>query len=291
MKQFFHLFFLISFSISAQIKGVIKDSVSGKPISYVNIWVENENIGTTSEENGEFSINTNEKNKILIFSALGFEKKKIKASQSNEVFLKPVATQIDEVVISKRFGTKELEIGKVKNETFQAFDNGPRIDVKFFPYNPIYKKTKYIKKVTIFTDSNLENATFKIHFYSVDANGFPAEELLDKDFLVSVNKGVKRYLFDVSDFNLRMPKNGVFVGFEKLIIEKNKIEKTVTNLNTNQTQILKTYYPFVLYNYVERVSLFTFYGGKWNKQTRHNYDGPKDRMMIYEPAINLILTN
>jgi hypothetical protein len=26
--------------------------MSNKPIPYVNIWVENENIGTTSEENG-----------------------------------------------------------------------------------------------------------------------------------------------------------------------------------------------------------------------------------------------
>ena len=55
MKQILFLL-LISFSLSAQIKGVVKDSISGKPIAYVNIWVENENIGTTSEENGSFSL-------------------------------------------------------------------------------------------------------------------------------------------------------------------------------------------------------------------------------------------
>jgi len=43
------LFFFITFSLSAQIKGVVKDSLSGEPIPYVNIWVENETIGTTSE--------------------------------------------------------------------------------------------------------------------------------------------------------------------------------------------------------------------------------------------------
>ncbi|WP_052201452.1 carboxypeptidase-like regulatory domain-containing protein [Flavobacterium psychrophilum] len=69
------LLFLVSFSITAQIKGVVKDSISGKPIPYVNIWVQNENIGTTSEENGEFTISSTDKNKNLIFSALGFEKK------------------------------------------------------------------------------------------------------------------------------------------------------------------------------------------------------------------------
>ena len=51
--------FLLLFTniLSAQIKGVVKDSISGKPIPYVNILVEDENIRTTSEEDGEFTIN------------------------------------------------------------------------------------------------------------------------------------------------------------------------------------------------------------------------------------------
>ena len=43
------LLFAFQFSFS-QLKGVVKDSISGQPIPYVNIWVENENIGTTSEQ-------------------------------------------------------------------------------------------------------------------------------------------------------------------------------------------------------------------------------------------------
>ena len=42
------------------------------------------------------------------------------------------------------------------------------------------------------------------------------------------------------------------------MIEKNKTEKTITDSNTNITQIQKTYFPFVLYNYVEREFLYTF---------------------------------
>ena len=291
MRHIYILFFLITSSISAQIIGIVKDSVTGIPISYVNIWVENENIGTSSEENGVFSIATNDKNKNLVFSALGFEKKIIKASKSAEVNLNPIAYQIDEVVISKWIGTKELEIGEAKSEIYKAFDNGLKIDAKFFPYYPSYKKTKFIKKVTIFTDSNIENATIKIHFYTVDSSGFPGEEMLEKDFIVSVKKGVKRHLFDVSDFNLKIPQNGMFVGFEKLLIEKNKLEKTITDLNTNTTQVQKIYYPFVLYNFVGRPFSFTFYGGKWNKIAKDKSNNPSDKLMIYEPVINLILSN
>ena len=290
-KRLFSALVLITFSVSAQIKGVVKDSLSGKPIPFVNIWVQNENIGSTSEENGTFFINTTENGKKLIFSTLGYEKKIIKASQASEVNLKPMAYNLEEVVVSKSIGTKSVEIGKTKNEMYQAFDNGPKIDTKFFPYISSYKKTKYVKQVSIYTDSRIENSIIKIHFYTVDSNGFPAEELLDKDFVVTVKKGTRVNRFDVTKFNLKFPKNGLFVGFEKLMIEKNKTEKTITDSNTNITQVQKTYFPFVLYNYVEREFLYTFSGGKWNRQTNQDEKGSSKKMMINEPVITLILSN
>ena len=88
-----------------------------------------------------------------------------------------------------------------------------------------------------------------------------------------------------------MPKTGLFVGFEKLIIEKNKLEKEVVDLNTKRTTIQKTYFPFVLYNFVQREFVYTFSGGKWNKQTKQDIANPSEKMSVYEPAINLILTN
>ncbi len=290
-KRLFLALALVTFSLSAQIKGIVKDSLTGKPIPFVNIWVENENIGSTSEENGAFFINTIGNGKKLIFSTLGYEKKIIKASEASIVNLKVMAYSLNEVVISKSIGTKTVEIGKAKNEMYQAFDNGPKIDTKFFPYLPSYKKTKYIKQVTIYTDSRIEDAIIKIHFYTVDSNGFPADELLDKDFVVTVKKGTRINRFDVKEFNLKFPKNGVFIGFEKLMIEKNKTEKTITDSNTKLTQIQKTYYPFVLYNYVERDFLYAFSGGKWNRQTNQNVSSSTGKMMINEPVITLILSN
>jgi len=290
-KRLWFMLVLIGYTVSAQIKGVVKDSISGQPIPFVSVWSENQNIGTTSEENGEFIINTNEKSKRLVFSALGFEKKTIKTSEAKNVKLVPVEYQLDEVVISSRKETRQIEIGKTGNAICQAFDNGPRIDVKYFPYLSDYKRTKYIKQLTLYTDSRIENATVRIHFYDVDDNGFPNKELLLKDKIVKVRKGTVNHLIDVSELNLTMPKKGLFVGFEKLILEKNKLEKTVKNSNTNETKIQITYYPFILYNYVERDFLFTYSGGKWNKQTMNANSDSKDKEKIYEPAINLILTN
>jgi CarboxypepD_reg-like domain len=285
-KRLLTFILLFSISVFSQIKGKVVDTFN-KPISYVNISVENENIGTTSEENGEFIIRISDKTKNLIFSAIGFEKRIIKAVDVSEVVMKQSETELKEVVIVKKFGTKIIEIGKTENGIYQAFDNGPRIDTKFFPYFSKYKKTKFIKQVTIQTDCKIENASFKLHFYAVDSQGFPSTELLTKDFIVSVEKGVKKTFFNINDLNLQMPKNGIFVGFEKLLIEKNKTEKTTFDSNSNTTKTQISFDPFVLYNSVERDFLYTFSGGKWiNKNENKN-----TKIRIYEPAINLILTN
>lgn len=285
-KIFLQVLFLLSLSIYAQTKGKIVDE-NNNPIPFANIWVENEAIGTTAEENGDFSITLKDNNKILVFSAIGYETAKCKASQVNVITLKSTAYQINEVVIAKRFETKEKEIGSTNTAISQAFDNGPRIDVKYFPYYPDYKKTKYIKQVVINTDSKIESAICKIHFYSVAENGFPGAPLLDKDFIVTIKQGLKKTRIDITQFNLRMPKNGLFIGFEKLIIERNKLEKTTTDYNNNTTRVQKIYFPLVLYNFIERNALFTFSGGKWNKETA----AVNKKIMVYEPAINLILTN
>ncbi len=288
-NRFLVVLILIGFSVFGQIKGIVVDE-NNKPISYVNISVENENAGTTSEENGEFSIVVSA-DKNLIFSALGFEKRTVKASETQKIVLKETAVFLDEVIIDKRFETKKVEIGENKNSIYQAFDNGPRIDTKFFPYLIAYKKTKFIKKVTIETDSRIADATIKLHFYSVDENGYPGTELLGKDFTAVVKQGITKSIFDLSAYNLRMPKKGIFVGFEKLIIEKNKSEKKVTDSNTNITQIKTTYWPFVLYSLVERDFQYILSGGKWNRKTGKENGNSTAKIMVYEPAINLILTN
>lgn len=283
------LFLFISNSLFAQIKGVVKDSISGQPIPFVNIWIENENIGTTSDIDGSFSIPISDANKNLVFSSLGFEKKIVKARNVKEVFLKASLVELDEVVVLNKKETKEIEIGKTDNAILQTFDNGPKIEAKFFPYQDSYKKTKFIKKVTIQTDNKIDEATIKIHFYSVNENGSPGEELLKKDFLVTIKKGILKNKINISIYNLVIPSNGIFVAYEKLIIDSNKYEKLIINPDTKKEITQKTHQPLVLYNYVERDYSYSFFGGKWFKHS--NQEDPLEKISIFEPAINLILTN
>ncbi|OJX52807.1 MAG: hypothetical protein BGO88_13395 [Flavobacterium sp. 38-13] len=291
MKRTTILFLFFAANVAAQTKGVVKDSLTGNAIAYVSIWVENENIGTTSEENGEYQIGTNDKNKNLIFSALGYQKKTVKVSESQIVLLSPSTFELDEVTINNKKEKKQLEIGKTKNTIAEAFDNGPRMDAKFFPYYPEYKKTRWIQKAIILTDSRIDDATIKLHLYDVDENGFPGNELLSKDYIVTIKKGVTKNEIDLSDFNLEMPKTGIFVVFEKLLIKKNRVEKTIKDFNTNTTKIQTTYAPLVLYNAVERDFLYSFSGGRWLKRTREEMNPFSVSKTIYEPSVTLILTN
>ncbi len=277
--------------MQSQVSGIVKDSITGFPIPFVSIVVANENFATSSEENGTFSIKTSEKSRHLIFYSLGFEQKTVAISDVAEVKLHPSAIKLDEVVISKRLETKLKEIGKSENQFHEAFDNAPRIDIKFFPYLPAYSKTKYLKQVGINTDSKIDDASFKIHIYSVDVNGNPGDELLDKDYIVSVNKGILKTKFNLKKSHLRMPKEGLFIGFEKLMIAKNRVEKTFADPNTKATRTQINYYPLMLYDRVSRDFQFTFENGKWIKKTNQNIKNPTEKIRIYEPAITLILTN
>ena len=270
MKTLF--FFFLTFSLSAQIKGVVKDSLSGEPIPYVNIWVENESIGTISEIDGTFILEA-PSNKSIVFAILGYKKKTLLASQTATVSLQPTVFNLKEMVIVNKKETKQVEIGIIKNSTFQAFDNGPKIEAKFFPYEKAYSKTRFIKEVTIFTDSRKDDATIKLHFYKVNENGAPGEELLTKDYIVSLQKGVIKHKFNLSNLDLEFPKNGLFVAYEKLLIEQNK-------------QGTK-YQPYVLYNYVARDFFYTYAYGKWTKQET-NFTEP---LRINEPSITLVLSN
>ena len=266
------IFLIVTQFAFSQIRGVVKDSISGEPIPFVNIWVENETIGTTSEADGSFFLEAS-KEKNIVISVLGYERKTIKGSEISLVNLKPTTYELNEIVVLNKKQSKKIEIGNIKDAIFQSFDNGPKVEAKFFPYQSSYSKTKFIKEVTIFTDSRIDSATIKIHFYSVDENGAPGKELLNKDFVVTLNKGVLRHKFDVSHFDMVFPEKGIFVAYEKLLIESNK---TGTK-----------YQPYVLYNFVERDFFYTYSFGKWNKQEADF----QEKLQLNEPSINLILTN
>jgi hypothetical protein len=284
------LFFFITISLSAQIRGVVKDSTSGEPIPYVNIWVENETIGTTSETNGSFSLDIKEE-KLLVFSALGYESKK--SSSKNElILLKPKVFELNEVVVTFPKKTKELEIGEAhKVHISQLSGNKPWIYAKLFNYDIKYKETPFIKKIVFYSNSDIKGAKIKIRIFGFN-DSIPTDDLINEDIIVTVKGGMKKNTIDVSKYNIEFPKKGIVIGLEWLIIEENKYFFTYKDPKTKQKVSLENYAPSLVINHSPDEISFTYSKGRWYKHKRHSSNYKKEwNNKVDTPAINLILTN
>ena len=97
MKKYTLLLLLLGTFIYSQIKEIVLNE-SNKPIPYINIWVENENIGTTLNEGGSFNIDA-KTDKVLVCSAIGFESLKTKVEAGRNVILQIAVQQLKEVLI------------------------------------------------------------------------------------------------------------------------------------------------------------------------------------------------
>lgn len=215
----------LGFSALSQIKGVVKDE-SGKAIPYVNIWVENENFGTTAEEDGTFSINVNEE-KNLVFSAMGYEQRALKANETAEVRLIQKVFKLNEVTIQKRNPTKEAVIGEFKGiELNSGVTNVGQENVhvwcKFIRFNEKIKECPFIKSIEFVTESHLKNVLLRIRIFNVDKDGIPIGDEVEDDILVPIKKGKKNNIVDLAKYNIRIPEEGILIGFEYLKLEQNK---------------------------------------------------------------------
>lgn len=249
-QRFFIWIILLFFSATAQVKGVVKDSISGKPISYVNIWVENEDIGTTSEEQGTFSLNTS-KEKNIVFSALGYEKKIIKAGKVNDVSLAPKIFALNEVVIDKRKATKEAIVGgfsgiKLNTGVTNTGQENVHVWSKFIRFNEKIKEHPFIKSIEFVTRSNLKNVLLRIRIFNVDKEGIPIEDEIEDNILVPIQKGEKNNIVDLVKYNIRIPKEGILIGFEYLKLDQNKRQYSTKNEGDKETHETITYEPSVL---------------------------------------------
>jgi hypothetical protein len=97
-------------------EGTVMDAESRKPIAYASVGVLGTSRGTSSNLEGQFSIQVNESD-TLVVTCVGYASKKISARQDIHLIeLKPVATFLDGLVIS----TKPIDPGKIVRKAFSS---------------------------------------------------------------------------------------------------------------------------------------------------------------------------
>ncbi len=291
------ILFISNFSF-CQLRAVIIDSETKSVIPYVNIWIENENIGTTSNEKGEFSIDITS-GKFLILSSLGYEKKRIEISSiSEKIVLSPKITELNEVIISSTKKQKEIVIGKFNDLDvgyyYASFDK-PEIKARYFPFDSSYSKTPYLNKLKFRIYSNIKNAKFNVRIYSIGENGEPKNPIYNKNIIGIAKKGTENIELDLSELDIMFPKNGVFISYEWLIIPEN-VFKASFPIKDSKKRIEKIMYePKVgLLPSETDENSWTYKNGKWEKvkafDTKTNH--PKEYINKFGLlAIEMTLTN
>ena len=99
------LLIFISMNLSAQIKGVVTDSVTNEPLMYITVQYEGKGVGGITNANGEYQVETRRGWNELTFSAIGYITKKVAfapGTKTLNVKLAPADVMLSEVVVKPK---------------------------------------------------------------------------------------------------------------------------------------------------------------------------------------------
>lgn len=257
----------------AQINGVIQDDGSGSYLSYANIQVLDKTSGTTADEQGRFSLPDMDSNATLIISATGYETLRAKASNNCTLKLQRVYTELQDVTVSSNRKGVVLKTGTYKKSDvgmhFSA--NGiPWILLRYFPYDKSYEHTRFLKSVMIETHSEIKDAVFNIKLYRRGSDGLPGEFLYEQNIIGHAGKGRKNTIVALSDYNIRMPVEGLYIGIEFLRIPQNEHTVCYTVQGERGKRTASQYEPSVgVLASDSGDHAMIFMKGKWEKMWRN----------------------
>jgi hypothetical protein len=280
-----------SFSlISQDTKLTVVDSLSGEPIAYANISL-SENSGTYTNENGVFFLA--HKSPIHI-SHVGYKTKTIKSPINNPVIkLIPQEYFLDEILISPK--NKCIQIGYLKHkskfiitgfsgdEIAVLFHNQLGAEKKINALKIGFSSKKIIKK---YFDIDFVSV-FRINFYSNNKNSKEPGKLIyvkNMEFTSDIIKK-KETIIDLSDQNLYLPIEGIFISIEWIGIQSNYSKKLITNYKERVEPFLSTTFEKTNATVFERNR---FSNKKWQLIDKNNkYSIMLKENNFYTPRISL----
>ncbi|MCY1231919.1 hypothetical protein D9M72_443830 [compost metagenome] len=77
----------------------------------------------------------------------------------------------------------------------------------------------------------------------MDHKGIPINDVVNEDILVYVKKGNKNNTVDLSEYQIKIPEEGIVIGFEYLKLEQNKYFNNVVGQTEEQRQKNFSYEP------------------------------------------------
>ena len=137
-RSVFVLLALIVLSSTAIAQAIIKGKVTdevGSPMPGVNIIVKGTTVGTTTDENGDYSIDVRNDNAILVYSFIGYASQEFPASgrTSIDVTLEPSLESLNEVVVVGYGIQKKSDLtGSVASVPLENLQGAPNTNIAQF---------------------------------------------------------------------------------------------------------------------------------------------------------------
>jgi hypothetical protein len=160
---------------------------------------------------------------------------------------------------------------------------------KVFDLGKKQLKTPFLSKVEIFTHSHIDSARFRLRIMDLDENGFPNNDLLQKEIIVFVKKGFRKTVVDLKAMAVYLTDEKVFVGFQSLIIQENKYKFDVDQ-KIKLRQKAHQHEPSLIINPSDEALVFhSFKLDVWT-QAKPTPEG-NFKGKIASPAINIVLSD
>lgn len=166
IKRFCFLLILSTLINYAQtsVKGVVTD-LNDEPLPFINIYFKNSKVGTTSDMNGKFEINTTQDFKTLIFSSVGFKTQEynLKSKRDLSIFIKlEDGETLQEVVVvskpKKRLKKKENPAYRIMREIWERKDKNSLKTLDYLQYKKYEILEVNLNKIdTVFMEKLLGN--------------------------------------------------------------------------------------------------------------------------------------
>lgn len=161
------LFFLLGLlQMSAQkISGVVTDKKTGEPVAFMNVFYDGKGIGTTTDLDGKYIVESRVGLNELTFSFVGYKTKKVKVNsghfQTLNVQVEPDEVLLQEVTVKpkrERYSRKNNPAVIMMEKVIAAKKNN---DLNKYPYHQFDKYQKLTLALNELTSDSLESGIFK----------------------------------------------------------------------------------------------------------------------------------
>lgn len=283
-----------SFAQNIDFDGLVVDAKTNKPIPYVNISFLNTLIGTSTTEEGKFSLEIPNSYlaKEIHVSSLGYKDTVLLArnlDKTKQLKMEEATFELEEVVISKALGESQILNPITSYSITSGFDSSstPWVLALYFPN--IGASTKYLETITIFfRDKNefkRERAKFRLRFYSVNPiTKKPEKDLVQKSMILESVKSYDYTSIDLSSLKLKIPPEGIYIGLEWLFIPYNWYKKDEKDQLTNKQRIEDRFAPTFggMYTKNQNFKVMIYGMGEWQEFKVKS----KDNTQNFIPAIS-----